>query len=166
MSKQKRADSTAITVTTKENAIKKTFGKRFAKPLDFDFFKHAVYPYGLKEDLIVRLELNSSEKVLWCSVDTATTYKLSGISLEYDAIIHELYAKTIGQLYPGTMLIPYTKVTSIHYQSLWKKTLLGRLNLTTCLFIYYKVYCYYFLINTITLPTKMKNFTTLESRTF
>ena len=30
----------------------------------FDFFKHPVYPYGFKEDLIIKLELNSSEKVI------------------------------------------------------------------------------------------------------
>ena len=60
----KKADGTALTLTTQENVIKKTFDKRFAIPLDFDFFKYPVYPYGLKEDLIVRLELNSSEKVL------------------------------------------------------------------------------------------------------
>ena len=40
---------------TQENTIKKTFDKRFAISLDFDFFKHPVYPHGLKEDLIVRL---------------------------------------------------------------------------------------------------------------
>ena len=51
----KNTDGTALAVTTQENAIKKTVGKRFAIPLDFDFFKHPVYPYGLKEDLIVRL---------------------------------------------------------------------------------------------------------------
>ena len=34
----KKADGTSITVTTRENATKKTFGKRFAIPLDFDFF--------------------------------------------------------------------------------------------------------------------------------
>ena len=44
----------------KKTAIKKTFDKRFAIPLDFDFFKHPVYLYGLKKDLIVRLELNCS----------------------------------------------------------------------------------------------------------
>ena len=43
----KKSDDTALTVTTQGNAIKKTFGKRFAIPLDFDFFKHPVYPYGL-----------------------------------------------------------------------------------------------------------------------
>ena len=57
----KKSDGIALVVTTQENAIKKTFDKRFAIPLDFYFFKHAVYPCGLKEDLIVRLELNSSE---------------------------------------------------------------------------------------------------------
>ena len=40
----RNADGIALTVTTKQNAIKKTFGKRFAIPLDFDFFKHPVYP--------------------------------------------------------------------------------------------------------------------------
>ena len=79
----KKADGTALVVTTQENAIKKIFDVRFAIPLDFDFFKHhfeffkhPVYPYGLKEDLIVRLELNSSEKVILCTGDTSATYKL------------------------------------------------------------------------------------------
>ena len=123
----RKADSTALTVTTQENAIKKTFDKRFAIPLDFDFFKHPVYPYGLKEDLIVRLELNSAEKVILCTGDTNATYKLSDISLEYDAIFDEPYATTIGKMYNGTTSIPYTKVTLIQYQTLSKKTLPGRL---------------------------------------
>ena len=116
----KKSDGTALTVTTQENAIKETLDKRFAIPLDFDFFKHPVYPYGLKEDLIVRLELNSSEKVILCTGDTSATYKLSDISLEYDAIFDEPYATTIGGMYTGTTSIPYTKVTSIHYQTLSK----------------------------------------------
>ena len=56
----KKADVTALIVTIQENAIKKMFDKRFAMPLDFDFLKHPVNPYGLKEGLIVKLELNSS----------------------------------------------------------------------------------------------------------
>ena len=53
-----------------------------------------MYPYGLKEDFIVRLELNSSEIIL-CTGDTSATYKLSDISLEYDAIFDEPYDTTI-----------------------------------------------------------------------
>ena len=77
----KKSDGTALTVTTQENAIKQTLDKRFVISLDFDFFKHPVYPYRLKEDLIVRLELNSSEKVILCTGDTNASYKLLNISL-------------------------------------------------------------------------------------
>ena len=117
----KKADGTGVTVTTQENAIKKTFDKCFAIPLDFDFFKHPVYPNGLKENLFVRLKLNSSEKIILCTGDTNAAYKLSDISLEYDVIFDEPYATTIGEMYTGTTPIPYTKVTSIHYQTLSKK---------------------------------------------
>ena len=82
----KKEDGTAPVATIQENAIKKTFDKRFVILLDFDFFKHLVYHHGLKERLIVRLELNSPEKVILCTGDTSATYKLSDIYLEYGAI--------------------------------------------------------------------------------
>ena len=116
----KKADGTALTVTMQENAIKKTLDRRFAIPLDFDLFKHPVYPYGLKENLILRLALSSSEEVILCPGNTYAKYKLSDISLKYDAIFDEPYATTIGEMYAGTS-IPYTKVTSIHFQALSKK---------------------------------------------
>ena len=116
-----KADGTALTETTQENGIKKTFDKQFAIPLDFDFFKYHVYPFVLKEFLIVRLELNSSEKVILCTGDTSGTYKLSDISFEYDAIFDEPYATTIDEMYTRTTLFPYTKVKLIHYQTLSKK---------------------------------------------
>ena len=109
-------------VTTQENAIKKTFDKRFAILLDFDIFRHPVYPYGLKENLNVRLELNSSEKVFYAlEILQQATYKLSDILLEYDTIFDEAYATNLGEMYTGTTSILYTKVTSIHYQTLSKK---------------------------------------------
>ena len=109
-------------VTTQENAIKKTFDKRFAILLDFDIFRHPVYPYGLKENLIVRLELNSSEKVFYAlEILQLATYKLSDILLEYDTIFDEAYVTSLGEMYTGTTSILYTKVTSIHYQTLSKK---------------------------------------------
>ena len=70
----KKSDGMTITMTTTKNAIKKTFGKRFVVPLHFQFFKNPVYPYGVKEELIVRLELNSSEKVILCTGDAEATY--------------------------------------------------------------------------------------------
>ena len=114
----KKADGTALTVTDQENAVKKTLDKRFAVPLDFDFFKHPVYPYGLKERLFIRIKLNLAKNVLLCKGDTNPIYKISDIFLEYDAIFDKSYAKGIGEMFIGTMSIPYTKVTSIHYEAL------------------------------------------------
>ena len=74
-----------------------------------------MYPYRLKEDLIVRLELSSSEKVILCPGDTNATYKLLDISLEYDAIFDEPYTTSIDEMYTGTTSILYTKV---HYDPL------------------------------------------------
>ena len=72
-----------------------------------------VYPYGVKEDLIVKLESNSSK--------STATYKLSGISLEYDTIFDKRYTTMIGELHAGTTSIPYTNATSIHYKTLPNK---------------------------------------------
>ena len=159
----KKANDTALTLKTQENAIKKTIDKRFAIPLDFDFFKHPMYPYGLKEDLIVKLELNYSEKVILCSGDTSATQKFSDISLEYDAVFDEPHATSTGEMYAGTTSIPYTKVTSNHYQTL---TLPGRLMWLILLFGHCKVCCYYSLTNLMVLPTRMKNFTIQASKKF
>ena len=102
----------------------------FAIPLDFDYFRHPVYPYGLKEYLIVRLELNSPEKVILSTGDTNATYKVSDISLEYYSIFDQQYATTIGEMYTGTTSISYTKVTSIHYQTLSKKDTTWKIDVT------------------------------------
>ena len=103
------------------------FDKRYPIPLDFDFLKHPVYPYRLKEDLIVSFQLNSPEKVILCTGDTSATCKLSDISLEYDSIFDESYATTIGQMYTN-MSIPYTKVELIHYHILSKKDTISKID--------------------------------------
>ena len=115
-----KADGTALTLTKVENAIKKTVNNQFSIPLDFDFFKHPTYPYGLREDLIAKLELNSAKKILLASGDTAATYKISDIASEYDVIFDLEYAAMFENLYSETS-IPYTKVTAVHHQALSKK---------------------------------------------
>ena len=47
----KKTDITALALTTEENTIKMTIGKRFEKPLDFDFLNYPVFPYELHENL-------------------------------------------------------------------------------------------------------------------
>ena len=157
----KKTDGTALTVT-----IKKTFDKRFAIPLDLDFFKHPVYPYGLKEDLIVRLELNSSEKGILCTRDTAVTYKLSDISLEYDAIFEEPYVTTIDEIYTGTTSILYTQVTSIHYQTLSKKDTTWKIDVNNLSVCSLQDLLLLFIDKSDDFSKKMKNFITQTSRKF
>ena len=41
--------------------------------------------------------------------------------MKYDAIFDDPHATSIGEMYIGAMSIPYTKATSIHYESLKKK---------------------------------------------
>ena len=70
-------------------------------PLDFDFFKHSVYTYGLKEDLLIKIELNSAKEVILCTGDTNAIYEISDIILEYDAIFGDPYATSIREAYIG-----------------------------------------------------------------
>ena len=69
-----------------------------------------------------------------CTGDTSATYKLSDVSLEYDAIFDEPYATTIDEMYAGTMSFPYTKVTSIHYQTLTKKDTIWKIDVNNLSF--------------------------------
>ena len=55
--------------------------------------------------MIIRLELNSFEKVVLCSGDTAATYKPSHTSWEYGAIFDKPYTTTTGEVYAGRVAI-------------------------------------------------------------
>ena len=159
----KKADGTAMTLTTQDNAIKKIVDKRFAIPLDFDFFKHPVYPYGLKERLFIKIKLNSAENVLLCTGDTNATYKLSDISLEYDVILDGPYATAIGEIHTEKTSIHCTKVTSIHYQTLSKKDTTWKIDVNNLSVRSLQDLLLFFLTNVMILPTKMKNITTQAS---
>lgn len=78
--KQTKKNGKVISVTTKENAVENNFVSKFAMPLDLGFFKHPVYPYGRKEDLVEMLEFNSYEKVIFCSGDATETRRLLNTS--------------------------------------------------------------------------------------
>ena len=89
----KKADRTDLTLSTAENAVVKAYGKRFAKPLDFECFKQPVFPYYLHEDFIVTIKLNKLKKIMLCSDDAAAIYTISDIALEYNAIIDAQYTE-------------------------------------------------------------------------
>lgn len=70
------------------------------KGSQYHFFNHPIYPDGPKEDLIVRFELDSSQKVVLYNQDTAAPHKLSRISLEY----HTTFVKRLQQISVNYMM--------------------------------------------------------------
>ena len=94
----KKSDGTALTLTTQENIFKKTYDKRFAIPLDFDL-KRPAYPYGLKEDLTITIELNSAKDVILCTGYSNAIHKISHIILEYHTIFDDPYTTSIREMY-------------------------------------------------------------------
>ena len=81
----KKADDTALTVTTQ-------LKRRLIKDLQYRYIlTFSSIQCIHMEDSIVRLKLNSVEKVILCAGDTNSAYTLSDISLEYDVIFDEPY---------------------------------------------------------------------------
>ena len=74
------------------------------------------------------IELNSEKEVILCTGDTNAIYKISDINLEYDGIFDISYATSIREIYSGRTSVPYTKVTSIHYQALSKKDIVWKID--------------------------------------
>ena len=94
----KKSDGTSLTLTTQENVIKKTYDLKmiwFEIPLDFDFFKHPVYPSDFEEDLTITIQSKSAKEVILYTGDTNAIYKISDINLEYDGIFDISYATSI-----------------------------------------------------------------------
>ena len=67
----------------------------------------------------------------------------------------ELYAKTE---------IPYTKVTTIYWQTLSKKFIKWKFEVNILSTVHYKITRFLFLTKVMTLKTKLKNFTNLLSQ--
>ena len=57
-----------------------------------------------------------------CTGDTNAIYKISDITLEYDA-----FATSIREADIREMSIPYTKITPIHYQALPKRDIVWKI---------------------------------------
>ena len=83
------------------------------------------HPFSLSEDMVVRITLAPASKVLLATGDTAATYKLTDICLEFDKLIDMELASSIRQNYEVGYDIPFDKRTRIHYERLSKKIQFG-----------------------------------------
>ena len=123
----KKTDGTAF--TAEQTAIATTLGSRFSIPLDFAIFNAILNPFSLREDIVARITLASPSKVLLVKDDTAATYKITDICLEFDKIIDVELASTIKQNYEIGYDIPFDKITRLHYEKLSKKDTVWKLKI-------------------------------------
>ena len=117
---QKKADGTDLTLSTAENAIKKTLGNRFAIPLDFEYFKQPVSPYYLHKDLIVTIELNKSEKSCYAPMMLRQPTQSQILLWSMSGYIDAQYTEKVSRAQQNSSY-PYTRVTRLSYQQLSKK---------------------------------------------
>ena len=78
-------------------------------------------------------------------------------------ILDGSYATAIGEMHTEKTSIHYTKVTSIHYQTLSKKDTTWKIDVNNLSVRSLQDLLLFFLTNVMILPTKMKNVTTQAS---
>ena len=81
-----RLGATGITSQEPDNSMKDASGNKYCAPIDFEMFKHMPhYNTDLMEDLICEIDFASAGKIM-LTADTAATYQLTDINLEYELV--------------------------------------------------------------------------------
>ena len=81
-----RLEATGTTSQEPDNSTKNVYSNKYYVPIDFEMFKHMPhYNFGLIEDLIFEIDFASAGKML-LTADTAATYQLTDINLEYELV--------------------------------------------------------------------------------
>ena len=95
---------------TQDKAIADAYRNKFIIPLDFEMLDHAMpcYQAGLRNRLSHELKFNYYNQVINSS-KTDATYKITGISLEYDIVTQPDLAKSIKDEYDKMVLL-YNRV--------------------------------------------------------
>jgi len=101
----------AVTATQPNASIAASFGSRFAIPLDFEILTDhgPFYPARLLDNLSFELTFNDYGRVI-TSTDTTATYKISGISLEYDVVTNPDLARQKRKQYMSQIVVLFTRV--------------------------------------------------------
>ena len=107
-----KADGTAVTFMAEENAINKALSNRFSVTFEFNFFSYLLYPYGLREDLFLWLELNTPETLLLCTGETVATYKLQDISLKCCDIFYANFPSILSNMFLCKITISLSMVST------------------------------------------------------
>ena len=100
-------------VTTAEaTAIKTAYSNRFYVPLDFELLESHMpfYQSALGDRLEYELTFNNYSRVSLTASDSAATYSIGGISLEFDVVTQPELARMVRNQYTGRVAILYDRV--------------------------------------------------------
>ena len=100
-------------VTTAEaTTIKTAYSNRFYVPLDFELLESHMpfYQSALGDRLEYELTFNNYSRVILTASDSAATYSIGGISLEFDVVTQPELARMFRNQYTGRVAILYDRV--------------------------------------------------------
>ena len=106
---------------TKDVAVGKAFGNMFCIPLDFEMLSshNPFFQFELKDRLSYELTFNNYGKVV-VSTDTAASYSITDIHLEFDVVSSPELATMIRNMYNGKSIVMYDRVIRHSVNSLNK----------------------------------------------
>ena len=125
-SKKRRQESIESTLETKDAdaknvAVETAFGNMFCVPLDFEMLSsgNPFFQYELKDRLSYELTFNSHGRVV-VSTDTAASYEVTDIHLEFEVVNSPELAMMIRNKYNGQSKVMYDRVIRHSKESLDK----------------------------------------------
>jgi len=101
----------AVAAAQPDASIAAAFGNRFAIPLDFEILTDhgPFYQAGLTDRLSFELPFNDYGRVI-SSSDTAATYQITNIALEFDVITNPELARQKRHQYTSQTVVLYTRI--------------------------------------------------------
>ena len=112
-------------------AIAYVFGDRFFTPLDFELLESHMpfYQRALGDRLEYELTFNDCSRVIQATGDANASYRIGGISLEYDMVTLPELARIIDNQYKGRLAILYDRVLRHRKMTMDKSNTLWNINL-------------------------------------
>jgi len=101
-----------VATVAADAAVSAAFGARFHIPLDFELLESHMpfHQAGLGDRLEYELTFNDHSRVVVATGDTAASYAVEGISLEFDVATNEELARHVRMLYSSRTAILYDRV--------------------------------------------------------
>ena len=98
--------------TAQATAVESAYGNQFYVPLDFELLESHMpfYQSALGDRLEYELTFNDYSRVILTASDSAATYSIGGISLEFDVVTQPELARMVRNQYTGRVAILYDRV--------------------------------------------------------